>query len=116
MKLNLLVSCFALVACGDGSMSEEKFLEKFGQELCQLEFECAAELDKDPKFNDEGECEEFFAGITQPQGDEPDCEYDGDAANDCLSAIDDIHCDDKDVDLSECDGVYSKDCNILVGF
>ena len=115
MKLNPLLACSALAACG-GSLSEEKFLEKLGKEFCQLEFDCADEADTEPKYNDQQECEEFWAGITQPQGNEADCEYDGDAANDCLSAIDEIECDDKDLDIPECDDVWSKDCDILVGF
>ena len=110
MKLNLLVPCFALAACGSGSISEEKFLEKFAEEICDFTFECADELDKDPKFNDEGECVEFFQGITQPVGDEADCEYDGEAANDCLAALHELDCDDKDVDIPECEDIYSEDC------
>jgi hypothetical protein len=115
VKLHPLLPCFVLAACGGGSISEEKFLEKFGKEFCQLEFECADEADTEPKFNDVGECEEFWAGITQPQGNEPGCEYDGDAANDCLAAIHDIECDDKDLDIPECEDVWSKDCNVFVG-
>jgi hypothetical protein len=115
VKLNLLV-CFVLAACGGGSVSEDKFLDKLGKKSCQLAFDCADEAGTDPKFNDVGECEEFWAGITQPQGGEADCEYDGDAASACLDAIDEIQCDDENVDIPECEDVYSKDCNIIVGF
>ena len=109
MKLNPLLSCFFLAACG-GSISEDKFLDKFAQKTCDKLFECADEKDLDPKFNDEGECVEFFKGLTQPVGDEADCEYDGDAANDCLSAIDEIECGDTDAEIPECKDVYSEGC------
>jgi hypothetical protein len=99
VKLNLLVSCFALVACGGGSISEDKFLEQLGKKSCQLAFECADEAGTEPDFNDVGQCEEFWAGITQPQGGEADCEYDGDAAGACIDAIDQVQCDDKNVDI-----------------
>jgi hypothetical protein len=115
VKLNPLLPCFALVACG-GSISEDKFLERLGKKSCQLAFECADEAGTEPDFNDVGQCEEFWAGITQPQGGEADCEYDGDAAGACIDAIDQVQCDDKNVDIPECADVYSKDCNILVGF
>jgi hypothetical protein len=103
------LSCFFLAACG-GSISEDKFLDKLAQKTCDLAFECADEKDIDPKFNDEGECVEFIKGLTQPQGDNADCEYDGDAANDCLDAIDELECDDDAEDIPECDDVYSAGC------
>jgi len=108
------LSCFALAACG-GPVSEDKFLEKLGQKSCQLAFECA-EDDTEPKFNDQAECEEFWAGITQAQGGEADCEYDGDAASECLDAINEIECDDQVDDIPECDDVWSEGCDIIVGF
>ena len=114
VKLNPLLSCFALAACG-GPVSEDKFLEKLGQKSCQLAFECA-EDDTEPKFNDQAECEEFWAGITQAQGGEADCEYDGDAASECLDAINEIECNDQVDDIPECDGVWSEGCDIIVGF
>jgi len=115
VKLNLLFPCVALAACG-GSISEDKFLDKLGKKLCQLEFECADKADTEPKFNDEGECEEFWAGITQSQGGEADCEYDGDAARDCLDAVDEIECNDEIDGIPECDDVWSEGCDIIVGF
>jgi hypothetical protein len=107
--ISLFVSILLLSACG---LSEDKFIEKTAKKSCEMLFKCAEEEDIDPKFDDEGECREFIEGLAQPQGDEADCEYDGGAARDCLSAYDDMDCDDlfEGTSPAECDDVYSDEC------
>jgi hypothetical protein len=110
VKANLLLLS-SLIATGCG-LDEDKFLDKFANKTCDIYFECEDELEYELKWDDKGECVEFFEGITQPQGDEADCEYDEDAAHDCLAAIDELECNDlDDTDtIPECDDVYTGDC------
>ena len=111
MKARLLLLS-SLVATGCG-LSEDKFLDKVSNKYCDLFFDCEEELDHELKWNDEGECVEFFKGISQPKGDEADCEYDSEAAHDCLAAIDELECNDiTDFEpIPECDDVYTGECD-----
>jgi hypothetical protein len=110
VRFNPLWLSVLLPACG---LSEDNFLDKFANKSCDLYFDCEDELEYDLKWDDKGECVEFFEGITQEQGDEADCEYDEDAAHDCLAAIDDMECSDLDDgdSIPECEDVYTGDCS-----
>jgi hypothetical protein len=111
VKLNLVLLS-SLIATGCG-LSEDKFLDKASNKYCDLFFDCEDDLDYELPWNDEGECVEFFKGNTQPKGEEADCEYDEDAAQDCLSAIDELECNDLDDkgSIPECEHVYTGECD-----
>ena len=111
MRANLLLlSSLIVTGCG---LSEDKFIDKVANKYCDLFFECEDDLDYDLKWNDEGECVEYFQGITQPKGEHADCDYDEGAAHDCLAAIDELECSDLNefTPIPECDDVYTGECD-----
>ena len=107
MKANLVLLSLVATGCG---LDEDKFLDKFAKELCDKEFDCAEEEDYESKFDNEEECVEFFQGIMQPSDDEADCEYNSEAAHDCLGAIEDLECDYDGGEIPECNDVYEGEC------
>ena len=105
MKLNLLLLS-SVIATGCGGPSEEEFAEDAAKVVCEKMFECMDQKALDfMGWDDEEACREDMQGDYEPG--ESDCEYDADAANDCLDALEDSSCEDlkSGSSLPECDDV-----------
>lgn len=92
-----------LVACGD--LDEEDFREEYTEIACQKAFECDAEEMQAFGIENEAECEAFLSAFW---GDTSECDYDEDAAKDCIEAIEEFECEDESSEApSACADVYS---------
>jgi hypothetical protein len=87
-----LVSLFALLAaCG---LSRDNFFDKFNGAVCEWTMECDEE-DGDVVWDDQNECEEHYPIVIHESDYDnyDDCDFDKDAAKDCLDAVRNLGCD-----------------------
>ena len=89
-----------------GCTSEETFEDEFIGSQCALLMECQGETLA--LFDDAASCEAQYADwyVAWTEG----CAYDPHAARDCLGAIEDASCDDRDGVGAECDPVWTGEC------
>jgi hypothetical protein len=97
----------ALLLAACGPPSEEEYAERYIRLGCEYISECFADLDL---FEDVNECVQ--AATDNPVLPDPGCVYQGEAAQDCLQAMEDLDCPEEggfpEMPAS-CDEVYT-DC------
>jgi hypothetical protein len=94
-----------IAACGP---SRADFVDEYIEALCEWAMDCQEEEGR-IVYEDQEECEEF-GGTIIDESDFDDCDYDKDAAKECIDAVRNLDCEPSDdffEDMEVCDKVWT---------